>query len=462
MNDILNNKIPRFRCSDETVVKLYYFLWSLHMMYYKQGANQGMQIQPHTQTAVNNFLGMHRYDAVFQILVGSWVAPEFHDLYANGNVLAWRDVLQYRQGDMLPDNFGIDWVSGVYGSSAIAHIIGAWQIYEHSGNRTFLQQAYEFYKDLYWDNIGGKHFGYAYDSVLCLNKMADVLGYPEDAIHWNETVGMHNVHQWLENEWEKDTIGVFGSTANGVSWSNIASSGISMFPRDWVEIMANEWMDDSVKGFYGDVPLTTIALQDFDSQDIVNSFAVVPDSNWYMIRGLYMHNIDRLANKFTLAHLKKYNMEWGIPVAPEGRHKDFSLFGDQYSNFNGGKILLLLEGMFGIRYSVEDDTFTFADNLPTEWSFMELEIPVKKPGDDNQTTWVKLRAERIETADDEVVKVISVDGNPFNILEIQPWREERDLVSVSPEENLDSNPPPGHTGWIFEATTSKTVTLTLR
>ena len=74
----------------------------------------------------------------------------------------------------------------------------------------------------------------------------------------------------------------------------------------------------------------------------------------------------------------------------------------------------------------------------------------------------KLRAERIETADDEVVKVISVDGNPFNILEIQPWREERALVSVSPEENLDSNPPPGHTGWIFEATTSKTVTLTLR
>ena len=46
-----------------------------------------MQVLPHTQTAVNNFLGMHRFDAVFQILVGSWVSPEHHEFYANGNVL---------------------------------------------------------------------------------------------------------------------------------------------------------------------------------------------------------------------------------------------------------------------------------------------------------------------------------------------------------------------------------------
>ena len=47
----------------------------------------GMQVLPHTQTAVNNFLGLHRFDAVFQILVGSWVSPEHHEFYANGNVL---------------------------------------------------------------------------------------------------------------------------------------------------------------------------------------------------------------------------------------------------------------------------------------------------------------------------------------------------------------------------------------
>ena len=77
--------------------------------------------------------------------------------------------------------------SGVYGSSTIAHVIGAWQIYEHSGNQTFLAKSYEFYKELFWDGIGGKHFGYGYQAVLCLNKMAAILGFQEDAIHWNAT-----------------------------------------------------------------------------------------------------------------------------------------------------------------------------------------------------------------------------------------------------------------------------------
>ena len=35
MNDMLNNLIPYFRCSDDDIVKVYYFLWSLQLMYYK-------------------------------------------------------------------------------------------------------------------------------------------------------------------------------------------------------------------------------------------------------------------------------------------------------------------------------------------------------------------------------------------------------------------------------------------
>ena len=59
MNKLLNDVVPFFRCSDDNIVKIYYYLWSLHLMYYTQG-ERGMQMFPHTQTAVNNFLGMHR------------------------------------------------------------------------------------------------------------------------------------------------------------------------------------------------------------------------------------------------------------------------------------------------------------------------------------------------------------------------------------------------------------------
>ena len=100
------------------------------------------------------------------------------------------------------------------------------------------------------------------------------------------------------------------------------------------------------------------------------------DSNWYVIRALYLHTLDMFANKFTLAHIKGYNMENGVPVAPECRDSSYSLAGDRYSNFNAGKILLILEGLGGLKYSMTDDKFTFADNLPTEWSFMEFNVPV--------------------------------------------------------------------------------------
>ena len=81
-----------------------------------------MQKQPHTQTAVNNFLGMHRYDAVFQIPVSSWISPAEHDFYANGNVLAWSDVLPYRKGEQLPDNFGLDRVDRTLGQDDIVSL----------------------------------------------------------------------------------------------------------------------------------------------------------------------------------------------------------------------------------------------------------------------------------------------------------------------------------------------------
>ena len=123
--------------------------------------------------------------------------------------------------------------------------------------------------------------------------MAEVLGTPEDAVHWNETIKYPDLEYRLESAWEVDTPGMFGSTGNGIGFSNLAPAANSMFPRDWVVTMAHEWMEDSVrfkiqrksksfdlcfiqvKGFYGKVPLTRNALQDWD-ENVNDNFAVVP------------------------------------------------------------------------------------------------------------------------------------------------------------------------------------------
>ena len=64
-NNLLNNVVPYFRCSDRDVVKVYYYLWSVFLMLYID-VGEGIESMPHTQSAANNFLGMHRFDGVFQ------------------------------------------------------------------------------------------------------------------------------------------------------------------------------------------------------------------------------------------------------------------------------------------------------------------------------------------------------------------------------------------------------------
>ena len=56
MNNLLNNEVPYFRCSDDDIVKVYYYLWALDLMYYTY-IGKGQERFPHVQTAVNNFLG---------------------------------------------------------------------------------------------------------------------------------------------------------------------------------------------------------------------------------------------------------------------------------------------------------------------------------------------------------------------------------------------------------------------
>ena len=331
---------------------------------------------------------MHRWDAVSQIMVGAWANPAHHEYYANGNVLCWSELLPFQNSHgNLPDNFGINWASDAFGEHAIGHVQGAWLTYQHSGNSSFLRMAYDFYRELFWDGIHGHMWDYAYDSVLCLNKMASILGQEEDAVHWNQTVGMENLQWHLENRWNSSAH-LFGLNDKGVAFGNIAPAANTQFPRDWIVEMAEHWLDDSEKGFNSWVPLTSRARQDW----LDNDFAITPGANWLMIRPLYIHSVDRLANKFTLRHLTRYNMQGGVPVAPESRNLEFAMRGDSYSNINAGKILLVLEGIGGLSYSVDDDIFSFADNLPSQWQWMEFRVPVTDKG--GREHWVKARADR--------------------------------------------------------------------
>merc|ERR1712019_149901 len=117
-------------------------------------------------------------------------------------------------------------------------------------------------------------------------------------------------------------------------------------------------------------------------------------------------------------------MRWGFPVAPEGYNTDFLPFGDQYSNFNAGKIIAYLEGFLGLKINVVDGTFEVADNCPTEWAFMETRVPIQVNG---RTEWTMVRVERSEQAG-QLTKTVSVVGNKLKTLNIRPWTEGRAVL----------------------------------
>jgi len=209
---------------------------------------------------------------------------------------------------------------------------------------------------------------------------------------------------------------------------------------------------DSKRGFFWEIPLSTAAVKDFDR--ISDVFASTPDTNYYAILGMYNCHVGRNANQIALTHLKKYNMHWGIPIAPEAWSKVPAPWGDQYSNFNAGKILWILEGMGGLEYSIPQSTLTVCDNMLDQWTSMELRIPMKVDG---RMRWPRVLYQRNER-NGIVRKTISVSGSPLTYLKIQPWLEEG-AVHSAPARYVTENQGRNHIGYRFEAKPDASVTI---
>lgn len=450
MNDLLNNQVPYFRCSDDEIVQVYYYLWSIYMMYYIDLGADNNERYAHTQTAVNNFLGMHRYDASFQIPVSSWLADKAY--YANGNALLWKSMLPHANletGQIPADNLGQTWHSGKW-NGVTAHVPGAWKIYQHSGDIDFLDEIYDFYRTLMWNEIPGI-WGGEYKAADCLGEMALELGYPQsEADHWQDVVNIDQFDNWLNNMWEKSGFEHYfgaGSAASSLGWSTFAYLGMEDFPKDWARDMVETWALDSANGFYAQGQMSTVAAQTWHLHPNKNFF-ITPGSYYFALIGMYQSGVYDHANSLTLAQLKNYNFnpDWGVPCAPEAMRDTYEFHGDQYSNINAGIILLMLEGICGLSYSVVDDSFTVADNMPKEWTFMETYVPITKDG---LGYWTRVVINRNEV-DSVVSKDIQVENNRLLNLNIEPWMEGKSLLRAPGNYSSDSEIALEHIDYTFE------------
>lgn len=403
MNRQLNEEIPYFRCPNDKFVDIYYYLWSLYLMYHIE-VGKGWELEGHTQTAVNNFLGLHRYDAAFQIKVGAWTTDKRR--FAYGNVLTWKHLTENNRFREHPngareisDNKGTTWHSGAYGPETSEHVLGAWQIYQHTGDLDFLRDAYEdHFEKLFRKRLTGFAMN-DFEVGDTLENMARVLGKEDDVKHWKKLIRRDPEHIRLmfDQRWELNGVpNYFAAPPNKMLMTNAFWAMRSpYFPKEYAQAMVEDWALDREKGFYGEwfpLAMAKESAKSFATQDD-HAFGYTPDTAYFTLDGMFRQGLVAEATELTLNHLSHYNYhhEWKIPVAPEAYERDLTLFGDQYSNFNAGKILLYLEGMGGLNVSLPDQKLTLRPALPKAWEWMEIRLPIQ-----NQWTHIHYRHDRIQ------------------------------------------------------------------
>jgi hypothetical protein len=447
-NDLLNRQIPYFRCSDEQVVKTYYYLWSLYFMYFTQ--SDGWEQFPHTQTAINNFMGLHCWDSWVYSLMGAWVADKTN--WAYGNILSWQFMVPYKsRNNRVPDNFGKAWYSPVWmGLEMVAE--NAWRQYEQSGDRVFLQSAYDdLFRPLYYD--GGPKYGYGIDLLAldALTAMAEELGRKDDAGYW-QTFRPARVKAFRAG-WENRRPDYFGGGTFRDIW-NLASLLSPAMERKWAERFTSKWIMNTETGFMGPVPLEIRPPDEIEN----GVFAVSTISTWLATEGMFRHHLDAEAIHCSLGHLNGMVKDFGFPVAPECWDPDYRPWGSMYYNWDGAMIPLILGRLAGITYSIPQDTFVVEDHLPESWNYVHTITPVKHGGN---LKWCDVRIERQESRG-TVEKTVQVRNCSLNKLEIKPWLEDRKVAESHQVEAIHSQLQTGHGSYLFTNSPDALVKLVLK
>ena len=93
-------------------------------------------------------------------------------------------------------------------------------------------------------------------SMVCMEKMAEILGHSNDIGHWNASINMNGLEEQNNQEfWEIDTPKLFAGGADGIGFTNFANTAYKQFPRELLDIMAREWLDNPMNGLAGLIQL---------------------------------------------------------------------------------------------------------------------------------------------------------------------------------------------------------------
>ena len=299
----------------------------------------------------------------------------------------------------------------------------AWRQYEQSGDRAFLAEAYdELFRKLYWDGLPGC-LGLEINALDALVAMATALERDADAVHWKAM--RPKMVRGFRTPWE--ACWPQYHAGKGTRWKDIwhlASLMCAEMPDEWARGTVERWVMNTETGFYGPVPLD-VRPPGYPEN---GPFAVSTISMWLAIEGMFRRGCAAEAVQCTLGHLGGMVRDHGFPVTPECWDPDYKPWGSMYYNWCGAVNCLLLERLAGISYSLPNGTFRVRDHLPDAWQYVETRTPVVQG---QRVAWTKVRIER-SLRGDQIVKSVEVENCPLQTLIVEPWLEDRALISSTP------------------------------
>lgn len=416
MNKVLNEQIPYFRSSDEMFNKTYYFLWSLYFMYFTD-LKEGYEQYTHTQTAINNFMGLHLWDSWAYCGAGSYVANK--DVWGFGNALSWQFMVPFKNDNNgLPDNFGTTWYSPKVRMNFEGAVEQIWEMYKQSGDKEFLNEVYyKLVRPLYIDN---DQKGLRVNSAQAIVYMAEELNEKEDAKIFQAFVDRQSEwfpkHRWthLMEQYEGRKPIVWKDIWDLADLRNNALSPELAAP------FIDQFVMNTEKGFISPLGLNTRAA-DSPPNGIFRASSI---SCWLGVDGLFRQEATHAGIVTTLNHFNAMTREYGYPIAPEAWDHKFEGWGSRYYNWDIAMVLPVIEWLGGVDYSILDDSFTFSPHMPDSWDFIEMYVPVVTDG---KTNWVHTKVERVEK-DAKYELVHTVEGNPLATTYIKPYDEGREVV----------------------------------
>ena len=165
------------------------------------------------------------------------------------------------------------------------------------------------------------------------------------------------------------------------------------------------------------------------------------------------------AIKLATGHIRDMQRTYGWTIFPEAWSLLGGPWGDQWYNWGSCvSTVMTLERLAGVSYSAfdrapgatADGVFTVRDFLPDDWARADVRVPL---GDGK---WVVVAVERVSAKS----KRITVSGNPFGALALQPSLGSKQLVKAEPAQHTveDSG---DRVDWLFVGTAAQGASVTV-